>query len=492
MITTAGVAKAAWSTDLSQNLLISEEGRVFQDLAMCKSTPQGNVWVSWISWEDENAFLKVQLLDGEGNAMLEPGGKYISKNPTPTWSSGYALDVTAEGDAVLAYCDKRNGVWQAYLYKVDSSGKLLWGDAGVAVLTGSQETCLNPQLCVTPAGNAYVGFQCMEGAKNITRIFKFNSEGDHAWGGSITVDRTNGIFNLIPTGADSVMAAYFTTSGNYEVMKYTANGEEAWGAPKPIDDSGTVSITAEPNIVADGEGGFLAGWRNNISQFSYIGLAQHLNADGKKMWGEDVITYDLPWVAVSPDGGACIASREGADGSQTLSICRISKEGTQEWYNHIEALEAYKLTLYALLATPSKVTAVYRDASDYNQAIIGYTELSPEGELLRLEGVVSDAPGDKGRGGVAEIPGRLVVVWGDNGSSKGKGFVFAQDIPYDNTGIGDIMKDADANAKIIVTSIDGKTVCVAPEIGQRLEGGIYVISEIRGKNIKTKKVIIKP
>lgn len=126
MLALGPTASAAWNSNLSQNLLISEKGMPNQSYTLCAATPQGDMWVSWLSWEGMNAYLKLQLLDKDGNTLLEEGGIYVSKHPTPTWSSGYDLKSTADGDAVIIYCDKRNGQWHAYLYRVGKDGEMKW------------------------------------------------------------------------------------------------------------------------------------------------------------------------------------------------------------------------------------------------------------------------------------------------------------------------------------------------------------------------------
>ena len=110
-------APAQWNTDLSSNLLISEEGKSGQDLVSLGETSDGGVYVSWISWENDCYYLKVQLLDKDGRCCFAPGGIYVCKQPTPSWSSGYGYVVTRDDHLVIVSTDLRNGEWQAYVYK---------------------------------------------------------------------------------------------------------------------------------------------------------------------------------------------------------------------------------------------------------------------------------------------------------------------------------------------------------------------------------------
>ena len=189
----------AWNPATGPNLLISGQDVPGQDLPLAVPGPDGSTFVSWLSWEDSNASLKLQLLDKDGAPQLGESGIYVSQHATPSWSSGYDITSDTSGNVYIAYSDKRNGTWQTYVYKIDSHGAKQWGD-GVPVAENNVESCLNPKLLRTDAGNVVVAYQSLVGARNTIKITKLAADGSKAWGGMIELTGTNGLYALADAG----------------------------------------------------------------------------------------------------------------------------------------------------------------------------------------------------------------------------------------------------------------------------------------------------
>ena len=56
-------ASAQWNENLSENLLISKSGFGALDLVQVGKTSDDKVFISWLSWENENGYIKLQLLE---------------------------------------------------------------------------------------------------------------------------------------------------------------------------------------------------------------------------------------------------------------------------------------------------------------------------------------------------------------------------------------------------------------------------------------------
>lgn len=436
-------ASAQWNENLSENLLISKSGFGALDLVQVGKTSDDKIFISWLSWENENGYIKLQLLDKDGKALLQEGGMYVSKQPTPTWSSGYGFAVTEDGCAVIVNCDTRNSQWQPYVYKISQTGEQLWGEAGKPLLQENEGTGLNPHVCITKSNNVLVGFQNMVGGRTDVQIMKLQENGSKAWGGSISLSGANGIFNMTPSGADGIIATYYEAStNNYLAMKYTANGEEAWAEKTLIDDSGLVKTTAEPSVISDGADGIITSWRYAVSQFGVAGKVQRVDSQGNKRYEEEgVLLEDLSAICFDPSVKALYtACANRPKDAKNMVLNRYNENGDLEWnVEEISGVVASQFAIYGMVPVADGILVIYRNASTYNQATVEYSKIDFTGEVVQSNVTISDAAGDKGRGGLALLSGQFVIAWSDNALS-----VFAQNVEI---GKGSSITDTHADGK---------------------------------------------
>lgn len=474
----SGVSAWAWNTNVSENTLVCPKGAESHDLAQCVAAPQGGVYVSWISWDLDKSFayLKLQYYDAAGRNVFPDGGIYVCREPTPTWSSGYDLDVTPDGNALLVYNDKRNGVWQAYAYCIDPTGESVWKEEGVSFNVAEDDTCFNPKLCVTNSGNVVVGFQTIVGSRSDIKIFKLKADGSSAWGGNITVPALN--FALVPTGEDGFFVGYYdNVTGNLVSSKYTANGEEAWEEPVVIGNSGNVQITAEPTFISDGQGGVLAGWREAPNAMRTIGMAQRMDSDGNLMWGlSGVELSDIPDFLAAADGGYYMACRNN-EVAPDVACHKISAAGEIEWSidRTVNDEHGLQYTIYGLVDMDDSVGVVYREQTGVKSALIKYARISHGGQLSNGNCIVSDASGDKGYGEVAWHPGEFVAAWTDN-----DGNVYGQNVRWAVSSIGSIQQGDDRQVQEFY-DLGGRRITGNPA------KGIYIVKEPGG----TRKVMVR-
>lgn len=420
-------AKAQWNKNLSENLLISKSGYGTLDLVRVAKTVDDKIFISWLSWENGNGYIKLQLLDKDGRSLFQEGGIYVSKQPTPTWSTGYGFAVTEDGSVVIVNSDTRNSVWQPYAYKVSQTGEQLWGESGKPLLKKEEGMGVNPHVCITKSDNVLIGFQNTIGNQADLKIVKLGQKGDMAWGGSISLPATNGIVGMAPSGEDGVIVTYYEAStSNYLAMKYTANGEEAWAETVQIDDTGLVKTTVDPFVISDGADGIITSWRYAISQFSVAGKAQKIDAQGKKKYeGDGILLDDLSTLSLDLSGSYLYAAHAvGVDNNKTMALSQFDENGNRTWRaDDVSSEVAYQYAIYGLVPVDDGIWVVYRNASVYNKATIQYSKIDVTGKVVESNVVISDADGDKGRGELAVLQDQFAVVWTDNASS-----VFAQNV----------------------------------------------------------------
>lgn len=450
MLSCAPWGYAQWSTDLSQSMLISTPDAPGQDYPLCELAPDGKFWVAWVSWDKDlqnevNGHPKIQLLDDDGTPLLGEGGIYVSQAPTSTWMSGYDLKTTLDGDAVLVFIDKRHGMLHPFVYRINTNGEVMWGGPTALLPQTSNESAFNARLCVTSKGNIYAAYWGLDGANKAIKIFKLSSDGKMAWGGNLQLPTGTGNYSITPNGDDGFMLSYYTDSGCYGVMRYTSSGESAWDSPKLIDASGTVSLTAEPIVVADGKGGFYASWRNNLTQYSNASLVQHVNADGSMAWVDPYVVDNLAEILPDGEDGCYAAWRCGGADASTIMLARIDANGNTKWETDVMDDLTSMVAVYGIAPRPDgSVMAIYRNSSAVKSATIQYCIYSKDGVAQARNMYASSMSGDKGHGDIATSSNGTLVVWGDNDLANATGGrVYGHKIGFDYTGIDKVVVDKD-------------------------------------------------
>lgn len=283
------IAKAQWVSDVNTNTLISESGRLFCASVKAAETTNGNIFVSWLSYEyeggDENSqgMTKLQLLDKDGNAIWEPGGRYVSTHPTATWSSDFSMVTTPDNCAVIAFSDSRTDPqgknhFKTYVYKIDQAGKFLWGLDGVALPTTSAR-CMRPRICVTNSGSVIVGYTDQEqGGFVMNRI---DQDGILVWSENLKVKGSLG--NFTPCDKDDFIVIVMGGEGSLTALRYDAFGEQIWS--KAITKENIYSYV-EPRVKSDGQDGAIVSYmiQTDTNQEFYVCL-QRISADGETMMG---------------------------------------------------------------------------------------------------------------------------------------------------------------------------------------------------------------
>src|SRR5690554_2816595 len=108
MFTFISTTFSQWSSDPSQNLTICDVNGE-QALAKIVSTSDGGCYISWFDTRSGNYNVYLQRLDVFGNKQFANDGLLISSNPQNTFLVDYDLNVDQNDNALLIFCDIRNG-----------------------------------------------------------------------------------------------------------------------------------------------------------------------------------------------------------------------------------------------------------------------------------------------------------------------------------------------------------------------------------------------
>lgn len=448
----AAPASAQWASDLDENFLVSTGSNFPQNLPYSASAPDGSTYVAWLSWEDQNAHLKLQRLGFDGTPALGEGGKYISRNPTSTWSSGFALLTDRDGNAIIIYPDKRNGAWQIYGYKVSPQGEMLWGDEGIYLADNAEEGCFNPHAVLTDKGNIVVGYQSLYTGHNTLKVLKLNPDGTKAWGGVIESRGTNGLFELVAGENDSFYQVWIIgDAASVAVSRFTANGEPAWEEDVLVDVQNAV-VGSEPKAASDGRGGVLVSWRHASSQFNNEGCFQRVAPDGAMLWDDSLAFDNLPIATTDANGNIYMVVTNDKDGDDNLFVSKFAPSG--EFLGSTGSLlssPADRVSVYGLAVDGNHVALAYRNASALNEATIEYAHIGADCNPVVRQGAVATGAGNKGFGMMTYSgQGQAVVAW-ENSANQ----VMAQNFSIDLTaGIASVATEgSDSGAVYTLTGI---------------------------------------
>ena len=109
MLAPAFSMQAGWGNSETADVLYKKSGEI-SSLRIAR-TADGKTYMTWLEWSEtsgEGYNVHMQLLDTEGNAMWGDEGILLENKPNASWTAGYSLAVTPEGDAVVSWADARN------------------------------------------------------------------------------------------------------------------------------------------------------------------------------------------------------------------------------------------------------------------------------------------------------------------------------------------------------------------------------------------------
>lgn len=290
----ANAAMAQWVSDPTVNTVISVPGELSQCLVKAKQTADGKIFVSWLKWEDGmNAYIKLQLLDKDGNPLWGQGGIYVSEHVTSTWTSDYAMEVTPDGCAVIVHSDSRKDPgnrkeFRPYAYKIDQEGNFLWGLDGVEIpCEGASGHA--PKIGVTNAGSVFVGYTDTSDDYNTSeQIARINADGTLGWAQNLVLSGLRG--NFIPCEEDDFILVWF--NGGIQAMRYDSNGDQVWDETLTVegrDFNGRV----DPNVVPDGQDGFVITYQRFVNNSEIYNCLQRVTSEGEKAMGLQAVDISL-------------------------------------------------------------------------------------------------------------------------------------------------------------------------------------------------------
>ena len=340
----AGVARAQWSSDPSDNLIVSNlQGGTTQP--KIAPTRDGGFYVSWLGNDADGYDLWLQRIDADGNPLWAANGILIADRAYPLVID-YGLCTDADDDAFLAYscCTYTAPSEVITLSKILPDGTRAWN--GVASL--SDRSVLNAYCTVGDDGDVVAAWSQDGGVHGQ----KFDAGGNPQWVlGGVIASTTTGVNLVAHVGAGTagdVIVSWNNISGTNRALFAqkldSADGSARWngGMPRRVFGAGSLETSFYP-FDPDGSGGAVF-WDYDTSGAHDVPRVQHLAADGTAMFGANGViatadttidhTDTYAWFNAATGDTYVVwrdARDDGPQPAEGVSAQRIDAAGALQW-----------------------------------------------------------------------------------------------------------------------------------------------------------------
>ena len=266
------------------------------------------------SWD-----IYVQALNFDGKVLWQNDGAPVCTNAAD--QSTQAILSDGEGGAIIVWEDERRSTefQDLYIQRITSTGIILWEENGIPVYP-SESLQSNPVLIADDHGGFYVVWWDVVGIENWhIMAFRLSMEGKPLWDEPLLItpkDGMQGEPRVVVDGKGGLIVVWqiyenFINDQLY-AQRISPDGKKLWqetGVPVCTADG----IQKNAAVVYDGEGGFIAVWRDERDIYGDL-YAQRIQADGTLAWQKDGIPLctvgghqDRPFIVQSAENQFFIA-----------------------------------------------------------------------------------------------------------------------------------------------------------------------------------------
>lgn len=324
-----------------------------------------------ISWADTLIIAYVPAGAGTGNVTVTIDGvagapgylivPWMVENPdnvaintAPFDQGSPQLISDGRGGAIIAWHDLRSNVdVDIYVQRLDSAGKIMWGEEGVAISTAANDQGF-VQLISDGYGGAIITWHDFRDDISFTYtnadIYaqRIDSSGSVLWeadGVAISIVADNQIYpQLISDGTGGVIIVWqdlrsgLTTADLY-AQRIDSNGSVLWTADG-IAINSAANNQEFPQLTSDGSGGGIVTWQDGRNGTDFDIYAQRINSNGAVLWTADGVAIStapngqfLPKLSNDGSGGSIITWQDYRNGftNADLYAQRIDGSGSILW-----------------------------------------------------------------------------------------------------------------------------------------------------------------
>ena len=339
------VCYGQFTVDTLQNTVIHDINGSEQATPLSGTTSNGSTYVSWFDLSSGSYVLRMQLLDANGNNLWAAGGIVVSSYPQSTALFRYDLKVDNDDNAIVAFQDMRSGTLNVVAYKVNTTGGLVWGNAGVA-LSDSTAEGLGPKITITQNNNVIVAWNSSIGTSKWVSYQKINSSGAIVWAKRILDSNKYSRPVLLPYGSDDFLMLYVKEVGSFPgvtstmyAQRYDSNGNGVWLSPTQVSTK-TISFFTFPDIISDTHNGFYISFNtsNPVNTSLNDVYAQHVDSTGA-LWSNTGTQAANSTTEHKLTGGCCYSAAnnelylslqvlDGSQGSSGIYLQKLDNNGS--------------------------------------------------------------------------------------------------------------------------------------------------------------------
>jgi predicted lipoprotein with Yx(FWY)xxD motif len=315
----------------------------YQYYPQITSDGAGGAIVTWFDLRNGNYDIYAQRVNSSGAVQWTADGVALC---TATGNQMYPKIISdCAGGAIVTWYDLRSGINNdIYAQRVNASGAVQWTADGVALCTatGSQS---NPQVTSDSVGGAIVTWFDLRNGNYDIYAQRVNSSGAVQWtADGVALCTATNEQTYQQTTSDGACGAIVTwidyrSGSNYDIyaQRVNASGVVQWTA------NGVALCTATgsqytPQITSDGAGGAIVTWHDYRSGSSYDIYAQRVNTSGAAQWTANgmalcTATGDQSNQQITSDdaGGAIVTWNDYRSGNNDIYAQRVNTSGAVQW-----------------------------------------------------------------------------------------------------------------------------------------------------------------
>ncbi|MBI9067881.1 MAG: T9SS type A sorting domain-containing protein [Salinivirgaceae bacterium] len=276
--TTEEFIPTKWTNDTKLNTQITFTPGV-KYIPKLDINSKGESYITWFSGEYGNLNVRAQILNTDGSEKLRREGVLISKNKQASYISDYNNVIDDDDNLITAFVDIRNGLNEAFIYKMNAAGEMLWGNDGISI-TNFEGRAYKTEIKKDAQGYIYVMVIAGTGEtyNTISYVFvKFDAEGNPVWENDIVLSEEIVSWQVMPNGE-----IYLSTvvGGELFLNLYDTDMVAKFSAPAKVSNNPQFPPTGPKYIKlqADKNNGMYVVW-SAASAYGGIIKWQYVNAD---------------------------------------------------------------------------------------------------------------------------------------------------------------------------------------------------------------------
>ncbi|MCB1032513.1 MAG: hypothetical protein KDD47_01610 [Acidobacteria bacterium] len=453
LVVSAGMAAGQWSDDPAANLALAD-GSGAQVQAKIASTADGGFYVSWYDDGTGGFDVTLQRLDASGVEQWAHGGVLV-KDRGFSSTQDYGLGIDTAGNALLAFRDDSGANVEITAAKVDPTGSLVWGAAGIQVSASSGAFVAAPKVVGTTDGNLVVAWTQDADLK----LQKLDPSGSPLWGSGVTVSPSAGSFSVSDLRASdggTVIVSFTHLTGSFpspihlKAQKLaSADGALLWGASHvAVYDvmGGSLQIGNFPTFESDGAGGAVFAWytsspslqcrvqrilANGAEAFSHQGV--ELSTNGTRLR----VSPDAAWNAATEEIYAFWTETNGNQSLFGLYGQKVDSTGARQWTDdgkELVALGSEQITNVRTVLLDSEPVVAWARSVAFDNQPIAASRLDGAGDFVWTPAVTdlaTSATGTSRLAAAVSTAGFAAYAWQDGDS--GTADILAQNLKPDGT-----------------------------------------------------------